>query len=263
MSLTIVPLAQRTDLEAAMWSDELMAAWQEFMLQDPTANLYYARLERFYEFILLAFDEAAPNTVLARGCSVPFCFGEEFCRSVLPDGGWDTVVRWAHQDAFLGRTPNAVSALEIVIRPSAKGQGISALMVAALRSNTARLGFKDLFAPVRPNEKYLEPNTPMHEYAFRLRPDGLPHDAWLWVHVRAGGTILKVAPYSMTIAATLEDWRNWTGLAFDQSGEVIVPGALVPVQTVLEHDYAVYVEPNVWVHHRTVEDQHKSNAGSL
>ena len=105
MSLTIVPLAQRIDLEAAMWTDELMAAWQEFMLKDPTANLYYARLERFYEFILLAFDEAAPNTVLARGCSVTFCFGEEFRRSVLPDGGWDTVVRWADQDAFLGEHP--------------------------------------------------------------------------------------------------------------------------------------------------------------
>ena len=37
---------------------------------------------------------------------------------------------------------------------------------------------------------------------------------------------------------------------FDESGPVVVPGALVPVQCSVEHDYAVYVEPAVWVHHR-------------
>jgi hypothetical protein len=34
------------------------------------------------------------------------------------------------------------------------------------------------------------------------------------------------------------------------SGPIVVPGALVPVQCSVEHDYAVYVEPGVWVHHR-------------
>lgn len=28
-----------------------------------------------------------------------------------------------------------------------------------------------------------------------------------------------------------------------------MPEALVPVRCEVEHDYAVYVEPNVWVHH--------------
>jgi hypothetical protein len=30
---------------------------------------------------------------------------------------------------------------------------------------------------------------------------------------------------------------------------VDVPGALVPVMCAAEHDVAVYVEPNIWVHH--------------
>ena len=34
------------------------------------------------------------------------------------------------------------------------------------------------------------------------------------------------------------------------SGPVVVPGALVPVHVSPEQDHAVYVEPNVWVHHR-------------
>ena len=64
------------------------------------------------------------------------------------------------------------------------------------------------------------------------------------------GQVVKVALYSMTIVGTLEEWRTWTGLPFDRSGATMVPGALVPVQVLLEQNYAVYVEPNVWVHHR-------------
>jgi hypothetical protein len=90
----------------------------------------------------------------------------------------------------------------------------------------------------------------MDAYAWRARDDGLPEDAWLRVHVRAGGRIVNVAHLSMTIAGTLEQWRAWSGLPFAVSGPVHVPGALVPVVCEPAHDFAVYVEPNVWVHHR-------------
>ena len=228
-----------------------MAAWPAFMLEDPIANLIYAdkRFERFLEFCLVAVDETNPSEVLARAVSVPFCLGEEFRRPELPDGGWDTVVRWADQDAFLDRTPNAVSALEILVHPKVASQGISGQMLAAMRANAKRLGFKDLYAPVRPSHKHLGPHTPMNEYAFRTREDGLPVDPWLRVHVRTGGSIVKVAPCSMTIVGTLEQWREWTDLPFKESGEVIVPKALVPVHASVEQNHAVYVEPNVWVQH--------------
>jgi hypothetical protein len=29
-----------------------------------------------------------------------------------------------------------------------------------------------------------------------------------------------------------------------------VPGALCPIHVSLEQDHAVYVEPNIWLHHR-------------
>jgi hypothetical protein len=53
----------------------------------------------------------------------------------------------------------------------------------------------------------------------------------------------------MTIAGTIPEWREWTGLPFDQSGPTIVPGALTPIHVSLEQDHAVYVEPNLWVRH--------------
>jgi hypothetical protein len=89
----------------------------------------------------------------------------------------------------------------------------------------------------------------MTEYIEQVRDDGLPVDPWLRVHVKAGGKIRQVAPTSMVMAGSLADWRKWTGLPFDQTGEVIVPKALVPVQCNVEHNHAVYVEPNVWIQH--------------
>jgi hypothetical protein len=70
------------------------------------------------------------------------------------------------------------------------------------------------------------------------------------VHVRAGGRIVNVAHNSMVITGRLAQWREWTGLPFDADGPVDVPKALGPVQVSLAEDTAVYVEPNVWVHHQ-------------
>jgi hypothetical protein len=53
---------------------------------------------------------------------------------------------------------------------------------------------------------------------------------------------------------TLAQWREWTGEAFDRSGEVVISDALAPVHVSVEHDHAVYVEANVWVHHRLADD---------
>ena len=54
----------------------------------------------------------------------------------------------------------------------------------------------------------------------------------------------------MVIAGTLAEWSQWTGCAFDTQRPTVVPGALSPVHVSLEQDHAVYVEPNLWVHHR-------------
>ena len=83
---------------------------------------------------------------------------------------------------------------------------------------------------------------------YRQTADGLPADPWLRVHVRAGGAIVKVAPVSMVIPGSIADWTRWTSMSFSTSGQIPVPGALVPVHVSLG-DHAVYIEPNVWVQH--------------
>jgi hypothetical protein len=156
-------------------------------------------------------------------------------------------------DTYEGREFNALVALEIAVAPQQLGRNLSGQTLRALNDHGRTMGYGDLVAPVRPSRKHLRPRLPLPEYAARTRPDGLPEDPWLRVHVRAGGHIVKVCPVSMTISGSLAQWRTWTGLPFDADGPVDVPGALTPVTVNVAHDQAVYLEPNVWVHHRLAD----------
>jgi len=243
VQITISVLADRPDLVEAMWN--MPNSWPEFMRNDPIGGLFYANVEtRFAGFVLVAQNDAAE--VVACAYSIPFVRGER----ALPDSGWDFVIRNGLLASLRGQEPDAVSAVEIAVRPDHQGKGLSHHMLAAMRDNAARRGFAELVAPVRPNGK-ADANEPMSTYAFRVRGDGLPVDPWLRVHVRAGGRIDKVAPRSMVVPGTLEEWREWTGLPFDTTGPVLVPQALSPVHCDVEHGVATYIEPNVWVVHRT------------
>jgi GNAT superfamily N-acetyltransferase len=251
--LTVATFAERPDLLARVFEPDIQSAVPEFMRHDPVGVLYYGdgHLEHYREFGLVAFDPTTPEEPLARAFSVPFASRDGMPgRDELPDGGWDEVIRWGHLDRVAGRRANAVSALEIMVAPRLQQRGISRLMLGAMRDNARRLGFADLYAPLRPTGKALEPLTPFADYVARRRPDGLPHDPWLRTHIRAGAEVVKIAPRSMTVAGTLAEWRQWTGLALDRSGEALVPGALCPIHVSLEQDHAVYVEPNIWLHHR-------------
>jgi hypothetical protein len=244
MDLDIAPIGDRVELY-----QELDGGWPVFMTKDPTGGLYYRHLDRLWpEFSLLAVDRETGRAV-AKAHSVPLSFDGDIAAG-LPEAGWDWAIRTAVHDHLSGTKPTMVSALEINIRSDLRGSGLSGLMLAAMRDNAARHGFTDLVAPVRPSGKPADIQQPIDVYARATRPDGLPIDPWLRVHVRAGASIVNVAHYSMTYAGTLPEWRSWTGLPFDRTGPVEVPGALSPIHCDVAQDHAVYVEPNVWVHHR-------------
>jgi GNAT superfamily N-acetyltransferase len=242
MDLEITTLAARPELIDVFW--DLETSWPEFMRHDPVGDAYYASLMTFAEFVLVCLDPS--GRIVAKAHSVPFHLDDRR----LPDGGWDHAIQSAVLARLHGDPVNAVTAVEIAVDPAHQGTGLSGQIVAALRDNAGRLGFDELLAPVRPNGKS-DIDEPMSTYARRTRADGLPVDPWLRVHVRAGGRIDRVAPRSMVIPGTLEEWREWTGLPFDRTGPVAVPGALAPVMCDAAHGTAVYVEPNVWVRHPT------------
>jgi GNAT superfamily N-acetyltransferase len=247
MDLDIASIAARPD-RADLWP-QLQGFWPEFMTQDPSGDFFFGYEATAYpEYALLAVDTKTGRAV-AKALSVPL-FHEGEIADGMPEGGWGWAIRQCAHDRLRGHTPTIVSALEITIHPDLRGSGLSGRMLRAMRDNAAKLGFTDLIAPVRPSGKHTQINTPIDEYAYARRDDGLPVDPWLRVHVRAGGTIVNVAHSSMVITGTLAEWREWTGLPFDTSGPVEVPQALVPVHCDVAQNQVVYVEPNVWVHHR-------------
>ncbi|HEU4348606.1 MAG TPA: N-acetyltransferase [Actinoplanes sp.] len=247
MELDITTIAERPDRQE-LWN-QLNGHWPRFMTNDPTGAFYYGYLtDHFPQHCLLAVD-AATGVPVAKAHSVPLSYADDIAGG-LPEDGWDWAVRRSVHDRLRGTEPVIASAIEILILPDLRGGGLSGRMLSAMRDNVAKLGFRDLIAPVRPTGKHTQITTPIDEYAYALRDDGLPVDPWLRVHARAGGRIVNVAHTSMVIAGALDQWREWTGLPFDVTGPVAVPQALVPVHCDVVQNQAVYVEPNVWVHHR-------------
>ncbi|MGW5121142.1 N-acetyltransferase [Streptomyces noursei] len=248
-ALRISTLAERPALLPRIY--EIAETWPAFVPHDPVATAFLGRVaEDFPAHCVVATDG---DRVVARGLSVPFDATLDG-REEMPDRGWDQVLTWAYRDRDRGLpgTPATASALEVTVDTGYLRRGLSARLLGALRNAAGQQGHDVLWAPVRPTAKHREPHVPMADYVRRRRADGLPTDPWLRVHVRAGGTVGRIAAASMTVSGSLEQWRGWTGLPFDRDGRIDVPGALVPVHCDTAHDHAVYVEPNVWVRHRTV-----------
>ncbi|ROP45888.1 N-acetyltransferase [Pseudokineococcus lusitanus] len=242
--LRTTTLAARPDLVDAFWT--LPSTWAPFSEADPVGErLFGLAVGRSPGLQLLLLDEA--DHVLARLVATPFPWSGE--DDDLPARGWDAVLERSDAAARRGAPASAVSLLEARVHPAHQGRGLSGHLVRAGRDTVRATGVCDLVAPVRPTGK-TSARTTVAAHAAALRDDGLPVDPWLRTHVRAGGRVVGACPLSMTVPGTLAQWRAWTGLPFDASGDVEVPGALAPVHVDVEQDHAVYVEANVWVHHR-------------
>ena len=221
--------------------------WPEFMLHDRVANeLWHELFDRFSDYQLALYD-SQNNRVAGMGNSFPMRWKGGF--EDLPEDGWD----WAFQEAVRnhkrGVSPNLHCAIQIVVRPEYRGQGLSTPMVQAVRAVTKAQGLDCLIIPLRPSEKHNYPLNSLDDYIMWKTEQGLPFDAWLRVHVRAGARIIKVCHTSKTIRGSCLEWEQWTHMKFPQTGEYIIPGALNPVQINREEDEGVYVEPNVWIAH--------------
>jgi hypothetical protein len=122
-------------------------------------------------------------------------------------------------------------------------------MLGTMRAIARLRGFGALIACVRPTDKERYPTIPIERYAAWTRPDGLPFDAWIRLHVRLGGRRSRPAPRSMTIRGTVAEWEAWTGMTFPETGEYVVPRAPSLVHVDREADRGTYYDPNVWIVH--------------
>lgn len=213
-------------------------AWPEFLLHDGVVNEHWDELyARRPEFQLYLFDEAA-DRVLAEANTVPVVWG-----GAAEPGGVDWAIRQVRSDS----QATTLCALQVMVRRDAQGQGHSRLLLEAMARLADEHGLDALIAPVRPTFKERYPLLPMERYVEWLRDDGLLFDPWLRTHERLGAELVGIAPESMRVDAETARWEEWTGLAFRDDGDYVIPGALVPVR--FHAGRGVYVEPNVWMRH--------------
>jgi hypothetical protein len=236
MSLEFVTYAERPDLRRREDVNRLSGIWPDFMHHDPTANANFGRVRDGYpEFQILVLDG---GQAVAEGNTVPVAWD-----GIPQPRGLD----WALDTGSVADYATTLCALEAKIAPSHRGRQLSGMLIERMTSLVARHGLDGLIAPVRPTLKDRYPLTPIERYVEWRRADGELFDPWLRVHARLGAELLAVAPESMTILGSREDWEAWTDMVFPEDGEYVVPGALVPVR--FESGRGLYVEPNVWMRH--------------
>jgi GNAT superfamily N-acetyltransferase len=237
--------AERPDLMDHL-SELTTTSWPEFMLHGNVAKELWRELRAsFLDLQWVLHDEEA-NEVVGLGNSVPLFWDGDVDH--LPDG-FDAVLQASVRQHADGVRPNTLSALQATVAVELRGQGLSGLLIQAMRTVAGTHGFAHLIAPVRPTWKERYPLVSIERYMAWRRDDGLPFDPWLRLHEKLGGRILASCPESTRIAASVADWESWTGMAFPESGDYVVPGALGLVR--IDHDRGIgeHVEPNVWVRH--------------
>ena len=163
----------------------------------------------------------------------------------LPGGVDDMLEAWFGEGPR--PEPDVLSAMVAVVDRRRQAEGLSSVLIRAMRDLAREQGYPALIAPVRPTWKERYPLIAMERYASWQRDDGLPFDPWLRVHARLGAELVEVCAASMRIEGSAAEWEEWTGMAFPEDGDYVVPGGLVPVRFADGH--GVYVEPNVWMRH--------------
>lgn len=240
----LVSFTERPDIVDAALSFNT-TVWPEFMLQDPVVDEHWHLLwESFADLQLTLLDDN--GEIAATTNTAPLAW--DGTDAGLPHG-WDAQLQKSAADHAADLPPNTLGALQIVVDPKRRGAGLAGVMLEAMRAMARVRGYGAVIACVRPTDKHRYPLAPIDRYARWVRSDGEPFDAWIRLHVRLGGRIVRGVERSMTMRGTIAEWESWTGMAFPDTGPYIVPLAIAPVHIDREADVGAYHDPNVWIIH--------------
>lgn len=242
MTLTVVNFKERPDL-FDLQEKICGRAFPEFLYYSDTVDTFWEKMISYhedYQFMLLDHDRvAAVINCLPMDLDVPV--------EALPDDAFDWAFEKSINDYETGKKLNAAVGVQIVVAEVFQEKGVSGSAVESLKKACAEKGMETIVIPVRPMLKSRYPLHAMEDYIQWKREDGLPFDPWLRVHVRCNARIVKVCKRAVEIRGSVTQWERWTKMAFPQSGEYVVDGALCPVTIDRVRNVGRYVEPNVWV----------------
>lgn len=222
-------------------------SWPEFMQHDKIVEKYWPTLyDNFADFQFAVIDN---NEIVGVGNMIPLNWEKSFAE--LPNAGVDWAMEKANCDFKNNIDSNLLVAMQILINKEYRGKGISSEMVKIMMSVAKKNNIEHIALPVRPTLKHKYPLIPMKDYITWKRDDGTAFDPWIRVHLNLGGEIVEICKKSMEITGTIKEWEKWSGLSFAGSGNYVVNNALVPVNINLEDNIGTYIEPNVWIIHKS------------
>lgn len=253
----VVTLTDRPDMAADI-NGVLASQWPSFMLAGQAGHdvdLPELLLATPDNQILL-LDSA--DTVLGVGLSLPLRW--DGSRADLPRG-WDDAIQRSARDGAEGTPTNVTCAISITVATTATRRNLATALLSGLKEVARNAGSDTLLAPIRPILKSNYPLTPMADYLTWRTPDGRVFDPWVRLHLRSGGEILGLAPESMVVTGSVEQWQGWLRTSLPGSGEFVIRGGLAPLVVDATSAVGVYREPNVWIAHRLITAvPHRSRA---
>jgi hypothetical protein len=238
-SVEVATVRERPDLVERGW-ELTRDTLPEYNNHGDVLNRYWGRLTEElpdFQFHLVEGDEP-----VARARTIPLRWDGSV--EDLPVGIDGAIAR-----GFDEGDANVLCALVIMVPSTRQGGGLSKIAIEAMIGIARKHGLGAVVAPVRPSLKERYPITPIERYVRWTRPDGLPFDPWIRVHLRLGAEILKPEPRSLHITGGVDEWETWTGTAFPEDGDYVFPRGLAPLA--VRGGRGEYWEPNVWMVHRS------------
>ncbi|HEY8270415.1 MAG TPA: hypothetical protein VIG33_05960 [Pseudobdellovibrionaceae bacterium] len=232
---------ETTSLMKKVWPRYLI---EESDLQEAPPSTELTDAELFRRFPMWGIRSKTDQKLVAFASAV--LIPMDLTKKTLPDEGWQSAI----QAYFSKFEANCLCLLSANVDPDFRKLRFSYFLLERAKELARSFGFNDVIAPVRPSQKDQFPSMPMIEYLEKQSDAGEIFDPWLRAHKNLGGEILNVCSQSVVIKATLSKWREWTGEALHQSGELLLPKGLVPLKVDVDANIGIYCEPNVWVHYR-------------
>ena len=225
------------------YRDAIKNAFPPIIGESQVIKNNWSKLEIYYpEFQLLLLSKT--DELIGMMNTVPFQFNESL--SLLPDRGWDWMLRKGIADYENKNEANYLGGLQIIVRNKFQSQGFSKVILSYAKRLILDSKFENLVIPIRPTKKHEFPSMPMLEY-MNLKTESTIYDPWIRTHLTGGAEVIKVCEQSMKMEGNIEFWEKMLGKKIHESGSYHLSGALNLIKIDVENNKGEYVEPNIWI----------------
>ena len=220
-------------------------AWPRYFDGAAVLKRLWSRMYERFPHSQMLIQESLAATI-GVGNAVPLAW--DGSRENLPRG-WDGALEQALAEDGRGVEPDTLVVLAGIIDPRYRDRKAAHLIVDAFKALACSLGLRRVLVALRPVAKSAHQAMPIAEYSRLADTTGRLFDGWLRLHCDAGGTVVGWEEHSQSVEGSLDEWEQWSGQRFAQSGARFLADTLAPVMVDVESGRARYDDPCIWVEH--------------